>query len=468
MLDFVFEIMGWSIEHEFSRAVPGDRFTPNNRFGSCDFDVLDITARRNPNDPDRPILVHRLRVPLASHSLRVIDGNQVGVRLNTGAEIEGRILSATSCHRDVEAIDETGDYWKWNLIGSDEIDAIWDQCQEERARRRVYSAGEVPVALRESLQNGINQLAQNELPDYHPNTRQVVRDYVHPSLYPYIRGVSRVTGAAPAGAESLEDFWGRPYEDSIYQWLPAQFFADENGNCSIRSYINNLPQEKYPQLYTDLKRLFDVFLPRFERVCERMESTKEGCELPGLRNRELQVVVKIVDYEFAPGKLFEGVWHVEGMSHENIIATGLYVIERAGCIEGGDLLFKRPCGLLDIHVLEQDMPPSRHNIVDKILDGGLFPAGKLGTQEGAMFVFPNSLVHKVDAMYNSGKQFGRRRIIVFFLVNPLTNIISSRDVAPQQSLISRQDAMQHRLRLMEERKRHKQTWNIRKVELCEH
>ena len=35
----------------------------------------------------------------------------------------------------------------------------------------------------------------------------------------------------------------------------------------------------------------------------------------------VQVITKIVDYELEPGQTYEGVWHVEGMSHENIIST---------------------------------------------------------------------------------------------------------------------------------------------------
>ena len=38
--------------------------------------------------------------------------------------------------------------------------------------------------------------------------------------------------------------------------------------------------------------------------------------------RELQVIVKIVDYILQPGQEYEGVWHAEGMSHENIVMTG--------------------------------------------------------------------------------------------------------------------------------------------------
>ena len=52
-------------------------------------------------------------------------------------------------------------------------------------------------------------------------------------------------------------------------------------------------------------------------------------EVPvSLRGRRLQVVTKIVDYELAPGETYEGVWHVEGMSHEEIVATAIYFIDR--------------------------------------------------------------------------------------------------------------------------------------------
>ena len=54
-----------------------------------------------------------------------------------------------------------------------------------------------------------------------------------------------------------------------------------------------------------------------------------------------QVITKIVDYELHPGQSYEGVWHVEGMSHENIVATVLYILDRDTELEGGDVLFKR-------------------------------------------------------------------------------------------------------------------------------
>jgi hypothetical protein len=66
----------------------------------------------------------------------------------------------------------------------------------------------------------------------------------------------------------------------------------------------------------------------------------------------------------------------------------------------------------------------------------------------------------------------KRRIVVFFLVNPQKRIVSTREVAPQQmhsgGNLPHAEALQHRLALMAERKHKKQDWNIREIHLCEH
>ena len=47
-------------------------------------------------------------------------------------------------------------------------------------------------------------------------------------------------------------------------------------------------------------------------------------------------------------------------------------------------------------------------------------------------------------------------------------IVSTREVAPQQSELSLDAAQQYRLQLMEERKWDKLRLNVRDIELCEH
>jgi hypothetical protein len=58
---------------------------------------------------------------------------------------------------------------------------------------------------------------------------------------------------------------------------------------------------------------------------------------------------------------------------------------------------------------------------------------------------------------------------VVWLVDPdAKGIVTTADVELQQLSMKREDALKYRLELMEERKRHKQDWNVRTIELCEH
>ena len=96
------------------------------------------------------------------------------------------------------------------------------------------------------------------------------------------------------------------------------------------------------------------------------------------------------------------------------------------------------------------------------------PGRGLPTPAGRVFVFPNSHVHMVTPLQALGAGGGRRRIVVFWLVNPATRIVSTREVAPQQGVMSVEEARDHRLKLMMERKFHKETRNVLPVSLCEH
>merc|ERR1719410_2894156 len=60
------------------------------------------------------------------------------------------------------------------------------------------------------------------------------------------------------------DFWRRPYENSIFQWLPAEVSVSETGQCQFKTDINNLPRDKYPDLYLALQQLLSQCLPHLE------------------------------------------------------------------------------------------------------------------------------------------------------------------------------------------------------------
>jgi len=64
----------------------------------------------------------------------------------------------------------------------------------------VYQAdGLIPQELRETLLKGVAVLenVDDAKKDWHPGSNNQVLDLVHPSLFPYIKGVSRITDGSP-------------------------------------------------------------------------------------------------------------------------------------------------------------------------------------------------------------------------------------------------------------------------------
>eukprot|EP00494_Astrolonche_serrata_P024391 UN24649 len=151
--------------------------------------------------------------------------------------------------------------------------------------------------------------------------------------------------------------FGRTYEDSIYQWMPTDAVLMKDGKMKFDSYINGLDTDKVKdkQMYDMLENLLTLELPYIEAVWRYVEqfeyndgnyhgdeTKKEQPSGAGFaEGKRLQVIPKIVDYLLQPGESYEGVWHVEGMSHEHVVATTLLIMQRDKALEGGNLQFKR-------------------------------------------------------------------------------------------------------------------------------
>lgn len=387
------------------------------------------------------------------------------------------------------------------------VDDIWDKYQEHSLPDGVaWSDNAVSAELRRGLNYHFTRMLNQEPADFHPGSNGQVRDLVHPSLFPYVQGLSKTEPEQLEGLpvrlncreeytnyESIEDlneldFWKRPYEESEYQWLPTPFEVSRDGAVKIQSYINNLDQAKYAKLYKCLEDLFASALPLFESVCSYVKNLylyadtsddmdytfddqKPLKKMPAikLRGRELQVITKMVEYQIDPAKGLEGVWHVEGMSHENILATAVYVLKRDKTLDGGEIQYQRAYTLSEAADTSMNMPQDPPDPFYRVIEKGVIPNGTLSTPEGRLFVFPNSHIHKLSKMTATCLEgTAKRRVIVFWLIHPDAPIISTREVPPQQEIIDRRKAEEIRLKLMEERKRHKQSLNPRAVSLCEH
>lgn len=381
----------------------------------------------------------------------------------------------------------------------------YEKVQNQKIKNYLESGvifTKAPKSIVNKLEKEIDLLAKKTKKDYHPFSDDKVRDLVHPSLYPYIKGVSKIKNL-DENIDKQEsegvDFWNRPYEYSKYQWLPTEFFINKNGKCKIDGYINNLPGD-FLDLRNSLERLFEKILPSFEKIYNYIYEAQlhndteielyggnEYCKVKksnrSLRNRVLQVIPKIVTCELNDGRI-DGAWHVEGMSHENIIATAVTVIDQTDNFNA-ELKFKRRFTLCEVEKIVNNTGQHRPYYLNEFFGygqneeflvtenykgsqiTGLIPLGKVKTQKYSLTVFPNSHIHKID-MENLKKKNGKRTIVVFWLVNPDVKIISTKNIDEQQKNIKLKNAKKHRIKLMEERKYYKQNFNVRDLNLCEH
>ncbi|CAJ1353850.1 unnamed protein product, partial [Effrenium voratum] len=140
------------------------------------------------------------------------------------------------------------------------VEELWKSHESKIVREGVSFTTMQGDPLIDKLNTWIDAVRDSMPADYHPGSEGVVRDIVHPSLYPYVKGASghgdlsvvtaphltaeRGKGGyagGKGGHSPVTDFWGRPYEASGYQWLPSEVSVDASGKCRFETYINNLP-----------------------------------------------------------------------------------------------------------------------------------------------------------------------------------------------------------------------------------
>eukprot|EP01119_Soliformovum_irregulare_P002602 TRINITY_DN1284_c0_g1_i4.p1 TRINITY_DN1284_c0_g1~~TRINITY_DN1284_c0_g1_i4.p1 ORF type:complete len:583 (+),score=153.64 TRINITY_DN1284_c0_g1_i4:31-1749(+) len=432
----------------------------------------------------------------------------------------------------------------------------------------------IPQELKERLLTAVRRLEDvpEEKKDWHPGSEGKMLDLVHPSLYPFVFGVSKQLEEPHHGPTfpmigqgqimskvsveepnfELKDDYGDPIfymgnhdqnTSKRYQWLPSDFFVDANGKVKIESYINNLHPIKDASLYHVIADIFEKFVPMFTRMfneqyCiqnrtkfdihshfeeqesdERTQAKNPNIEISwnskqesrdiNLFGRRLQVIVKMANIEIDPAENYPGgTWHVEGMSNEKIVASGIYYYDMDN-IESSLLHFRE--------AVEQPYTPRDQSVQSEGVDEcskvyGMDAWNPLLSQERGhveciadrCIVFPNTMQHRVGAFkLKNAKKPGVRKILVFFLVDPTIRILSTADVPIQRSDwifdelrtqhplrvlpkdvltqigkhasdqgMSWEDAVVHRLNLMKERSTFVDAVNVghyeRAFSLCEH
>ncbi|CAF1468763.1 unnamed protein product [Adineta ricciae] len=346
--------------------------------------------------------------------------------------------------------------------------------------------------------------------DWHPGTNNQVLDLVHPSLFCFVNQVSRIineTNLTINVTNALQSIGrGTPVDinfksllpadrqneksadytrSETYQWLPTEFHVSRDGEVKIESYINNLHPIKHKRLYLFIERIFQRFIPLFNKVLtdlinvqgkpNRIKVDPHGWyvdsepavndnddddddddddedtrsliipdvnefQMPSpltskidLRGRKLQVIVKLANIVLTPDNPTYpgGVWHVEGMENEHIVATGIYYYSSSNLTQS-DLQFRT---VIREPNYEQDDSRGMQTVYGLVDDAPLNqPLGSIITKEDRCIAFPNVYQHRVAPFQlNDPTKIGYRKILVYFLVDPSLRILSTAHIPPQQS-----------------------------------
>ena len=334
--------------------------------------------------------------------------------------------------------------------------------------------------------------------DWHPGTNNQVLDLVHPSLFCFVNQVSRVindTNLTINVDNALQSIGkGTPVDinfksllpaerqkqksadytrSETYQWLPAEFHVSKYGEVTVESYINNLHPVKHKNLYLFVERIFQRFIPLFNKVLtdlvndqskpNRIQVDPHGWynddddddeedtrsilipdvnefQIPSpltstidLRGRKLQVIVKLANIVLTPDnpKYPGGVWHVEGMENEHIVSTGIYYYSSSNLTQS-DLQFRTVIREPDYEQDDRRGVETVYGLVDDLPLNQ--PLGSVITKEDRCIAFPNIYQHRVAPFeLQDPTKIGYRKILVFFLVDPSFRILSTAHVPPQQS-----------------------------------
>ncbi len=320
----------------------------------------------------------------------------------------------------------------------------------------------MPINIKKEIIQCVTVLQQQHpTKDYHPWTNNTVIDIIHPSLYCYVDGITKLNKSI-----SLPK--------SVFQWLPAEFSLDSN---TFTSPIHLMFQEyNHKKLYQCLNSIFTLFLPKFQHILAQLYHFKKVRKPIYLQDyKNLQVIVKIGSTELTTesNKSNGTDWHLEGIQQENIIATGIYYYDITSNIKS-TLRFRTVVeDVYDIDYPQFDTEYVKYHYGMESHDTNNMPTdiplGSISTTDNTSLCFPNFLQHKVDSFHLTNHKNGHRSILVFFLIDPRIKIPSTNDVITNQMTL--EEAIAFRELLMFERKYETTDQNNfyqRGWSLCEH
>ncbi|CAI6087993.1 unnamed protein product [Clonostachys chloroleuca] len=302
--------------------------------------------------------------------------------------------------------------------------------------------------------------------------------------------------------------------DSLIE-LNEEEKLEKEGECLTREEMDEeqrlYEQDLPPRIaYVDPEKLArekwrqcrDAVLPEPKSFTEIEYAPRQNLR-EKFRESGLQVIVKMASIEITPDKpdFPAGGWHIEGQMNERICATALYYVDCEN-VTPSQLSF---CMATDSYLDDSiDYEASAFSWLERVYGTGLHYGdaesaaniqqyGTVETRQGRVLAFPNDFQHAVSSFSLQDKtKSGHRRFIALWLVDPHQRIISTSNVPPQQkewwlqhqdegntpvtsqtipeSLMTVEEANEHRLKLMEVRTRVDQIseFGVPGYSFCEH
>ena len=260
-------------------------------------------------------------------------------------------------------------------------------------------------------------LRSQKLPDLtdvplHPGTDKIY-DIVHPCRYLTMYKTDQVK-------KYQKDIFNRKYIPTDYTWL-----AHRIENLVIKDKIPHYADNN--ELHRFLEQILTVQISGFNQVWHYIQTLRsqnianqtaihhKDLELRDLPSN-LQFYIKIVTQEIEDN--YEGIWDINGLPQEHIIATGLCYLP---CKKSSQIVFKRPLypeELSYLRALTSQTPPQAIRQIRSV------PLGSLeidSSEIPVISVFSNGYFHKAEPIIwdiLGEKEPLHQTIIAFFLVNP--------------------------------------------------
>eukprot|EP00854_Cymbomonas_tetramitiformis_P019204 gene19204-22957_t len=180
-----------------------------------------------------------------------------------------------------------------------------------------------------------------------------------------------------------------PGSAELARWQAAEAETDASGVVRWASWVNHLDAARHRPLLADLAAILTLALPQLEDVSGHR-----------LRGKRLQVVVGAFQHMIfsvdQSQQTFYRVsdWHIDGTPEERVVATATCYVEVSTSLVGGGVEFARQA---EVWVDEPEATVT------------------VQPTSGSLLVFNNALLrHRVHTISGSG----RRRLIVFHLIDP--------------------------------------------------